>query len=112
MRGLHVARVQFFFRFTYEGKQYPCALIQWFSPVGGAPCEDTGMWIVEPCLDPNGQPEQAVIHVDAIVRGAHLIPVYGEELLPPHINFANSLGSFRAYYVNKYADHHANEIAF
>jgi hypothetical protein len=70
------------------------------------------MWIVEPCLDPNGQPVQAVIHVDAIVQGALLIPVYSEELLPPHNNFANSLGSFQAYYVNKYADHHANEIAF
>jgi hypothetical protein len=112
LRGLHVARVRFFFRFTYEAKKYSCALVQWFSPIGDAPCKDTGMWIAEPDLDHNGIPVEAVIHVDCILRGALLIPVYGEEFLLRHITFSNSLGAFRSYYVNKFADHHANEIAF
>jgi len=53
-----------------------------------------------------------VIHVESIVRGAHLIPVYGDDMVPRHISFINSLDSYKAYYVNKFADHHANEIAF
>jgi hypothetical protein len=112
MRGLYVIRVQLFFSFTHEKKRYPCALVQWFLIIGDTPCEDTGMWMVEPDLDHNGKPVQSVIHVDCMVRAALLIPIYGEELLPRHITFSNSLGAFRSYYVNKYADHQANELAF
>ena len=112
MQGLNVGRIQFFFSFTHEGERYPCALIQWFSLVGNVPCEETGMWIVEPDLDHTGRPVQSVIHLETIVRGVLLVPVYGEEFIPSHITFSNSLGAFGAYYVNKYADHHANEILF
>jgi hypothetical protein len=28
------------------------------------------------------------------------------------VSYSNSLGAFRAYYVNKFIDYHANEIAF
>lgn len=112
MRGLHAARVMLFFSFTHLSIIYPCALVQWFIPVGNMPCDETGMWIVEPDLDEYGQQIRSVIHLDCIVRGALLIPVYGKDFLPRHINFSNSLGSFHTYYINKFADHHANEIAF
>lgn len=111
MRGLHVVRIRFFFKFTHNAEQYPCALVQWFSTTN-EPCEDTTMWIVQPDIDHYGRPVETVVHVDCIVRGALLIPVYGSEFLPPHVNFSNSLGLFKAYFVNKYADHHAHEIAF
>lgn len=112
MRGLHVLRVMIFFSFTHDRKKYPCALVQWFVPVGDKPCDETGLWIVEPDTDEDGEIVKSVIHLDSVVRGALLIPVYGVDFLPRHINYSNSLGSFHTYYVNKYADHHANEIAF
>lgn len=112
MRGLHVARVQFFFSFSHNRVVYPCAFVEWFVPIGDAPCEDTGYWMVEPDIDEDGQPVRDVIHVDCIVRGALLIPIYGDRHLPPHIIFSNSLGAFRAYYVNKYSDYHAHATAF
>lgn len=83
-------------------------MIRWFDKVGNAADEDTGMWIVRP----GGSDEHAIIHVDAIYRAAHLIPVYGTEFLPPGLKYYDSYDAFRAYYVNKYADHHAFEIAF
>ncbi|KAJ7201741.1 hypothetical protein C8J57DRAFT_1064543, partial [Mycena rebaudengoi] len=53
-----------------------------------------------------------IIHLDSILRGAHLIPIYGDSYLPRHIRHTASLDSFRTYYINKYADHHSHEIAF
>ncbi|KAG1878456.1 hypothetical protein C8R48DRAFT_804965 [Suillus tomentosus] len=109
MRGLEVARVRTFFSFKYRGNTYPCAVIHWFDKVGDTADEDTGMWIVSPA---GGASKHAVIHVDAIYRAAHLIPVYGMEFLPQGFKCHDSYDAFRTYYVNKYADHHAFEIAF
>ena len=53
-----------------------------------------------------------VVHLDTILRGAHLIPVYGSSFIPPHFRHSWSLDAFKAFFVNKYADHHANKIAF
>lgn len=53
-RGLHAAQVLLFFSFFYRGELYPCALVQWFVPVGDQPCPDTGMWIVEPNVNADG----------------------------------------------------------
>lgn len=113
--GLNVARVHLFFSFKYKGEDVPCALIHWFSAVGDSPCDSTGMWVVEPDKDPDsGNHVMDIIHIDAIFRCAHLIPVYGDKFIPwkDKVNFANSLDLFKSFYVNKYADHHAHEIAF
>jgi hypothetical protein len=112
-RGLHAARVRMFFRFKYRGVDYPCALIHWFSARGDHPCRETGMWIVTPDSVRGGGPNLSVVHVDCLLRGAHLVGVAGRDFIPVHnFNFADSLDAFKAFYVNKYADHHAHEIAF
>ncbi|KAK7683266.1 hypothetical protein QCA50_013528 [Cerrena zonata] len=112
MRGLHAARVRLLFSFKYEEETFPCALVEWFTPVDCEPDVLTGMWIVEPEFDNRGVRVQSLVHLDTIVRAAHLIPVYGRETLPPRFHFSESLDSFKAYYVNKYVDHHSHEIAF
>jgi hypothetical protein len=112
MRGLHVAQVLLFLSFNSRHTLYPCALVQWFVTVGDAPCGDTGMWIVKPEPEDDGTQVTSIIHVDSIVRGAHLIGVYGEVFLPRGFNHFDSLTAFRAYYVNKFIDYHAYEIAF
>jgi hypothetical protein len=111
-QGLHAARVFLFFSFTYHSVSYPCALVHWFSPVDHRPCEDTGLWIVEPDILHDGTPLKAVIHLECILRSAHLIGVAGEDFLPQNFSCHYSLDAFQAFYVNKYADHHSNEIAF
>jgi hypothetical protein len=62
-RGLHVARIFLFLSFTHEGTDYPCAFIQWFSPIGDQPCEKTGMWIVQP----DTPHPTSIIHIDSIL---------------------------------------------
>ncbi|KAJ7862335.1 hypothetical protein B0H14DRAFT_3613333, partial [Mycena olivaceomarginata] len=100
---LHAARVRMLFRFKYRGIDYPCALIHWFTARGDQPCPETGMWI----------PSLAVVHLDCLLRGAHLIGVAGRDFIPIHnFGFSDSLDAYKAFYVNKYADHHAHEIAF
>ncbi|KAI0313153.1 hypothetical protein OF83DRAFT_1165706 [Amylostereum chailletii] len=112
-RGLYAVRVLLFFLFTSDGVDYPCALVLWFSPISDMPCPDTGMWIVEPDLDRDGERQMSVIHIDCILRGAHLIGVSaGAEFIPCSLSHTDSLDAFRAFYVNKYADHHSHEIAF
>ena len=70
------------------------------------------MWIVEPQIDLGGERVTSIIHVDSILRGAHLIGVYGDDHLPRDFKFIDTLDAFVAYYVNRFIDHHANEIAF
>ncbi|ETW86550.1 hypothetical protein HETIRDRAFT_307777 [Heterobasidion irregulare TC 32-1] len=112
-RGLNAVRVRLFFRFRFHGRTYPCALVEWFSAIGDDPDEDTGMWIVEPDLDIDGNHATSVIHLESIVRAAHLIPVYGEEFLPPHaVDPSSALDAYAAYFVNKFVDHHAHWLAF
>ncbi|KAG2104001.1 uncharacterized protein F5147DRAFT_746603 [Suillus discolor] len=112
MQGLEVARVRAFFSFQYRGEVYPCIVVHWFDKIGDAADEDTGMWMVHPGEGANNTAEYAIIHIDAIYHAAHLIPVYSTEFLPPELKFYHSYDAFCAYYVNKYADHHAFEIAF
>jgi len=112
MRGLLTAQVLLFFSFSYCSITYPCALVQWFQPVGGAPCLDTGLWVVEPELDRHGRRVQSVIHLDCILSAAHLIGVAGTHFIPRDLKYTHSLSAFKAFYVNKYANHHAHEIAF
>jgi hypothetical protein len=109
MRGMAVVRVILFFSFEYEGAYYPCALVEWFEKVRHDPV--TGLWIVRPEIT-HGRRDQSVLHLDSFLRGAHLIPVYGTEKLPVDFDYSYSLDAFGAFYVNKYIDHHANEIAF
>ncbi|KAG1831213.1 hypothetical protein DFJ58DRAFT_719586 [Suillus subalutaceus] len=52
-----------------------------------------------------------IVSVDTIFRSAHLIPVYGTDMLPLVIKSHHVLDIFTLFYVNKYADHHAFEIA-
>ncbi|KAG1839875.1 hypothetical protein F4604DRAFT_1885178 [Suillus subluteus] len=94
IRGLEVARVCAFFSFKYGGEIFPCAIVRWFDVIGDSPDEDTGMWMVRPAYGANRAPLHSIVHVETIYCAAHLIPIYGTP-----------------YYVNKYVDHHAFEIA-
>jgi hypothetical protein len=109
VQGLNIARVRLFFSLRYDSTEFPCALVEWFTRVGLD--QVTGMWIVRPDFIRNRR-NKSVVHLDAFLRAAHLIPVYGSDRLPLEIDAAISLDTFRAYYVNKYIDHHAHEIAF
>ncbi|KAH9028665.1 hypothetical protein EDB85DRAFT_1867717 [Lactarius pseudohatsudake] len=110
MRGMLVARVLLFFSFFFRDQHYPCALVHWFIPVGDEPDHDTGMWVVRPEFKNNRRRSLSVIQLDGIVRGAHLIPVYGSSLLPEDFHFSDSLHAFRAYFVSRHADHHMYEF--
>ena len=80
--------------------------MQWFSRIGDEADEDTGMWIIKP------DPTLAVVHLDTILHAAHLIGVYGTQLMPKSLSHSQSLDIFRAYYVNRYIDHQGFEITF
>ena len=103
---------QVIFFFSYEGSEYPCAFVEWFKKDGQSPNEQTGLWVVKPEEDQHGNRLMTVIHLDTILRGAHLIPVYDTSFIPPHFQYYWSLDAFRAFFVNKYADNHTNEVAF
>lgn len=113
-QSLLVARVFLFLSITHWGVRHECALVHWFSTVGDSPCEETGMWMVEPDYR-YGQRALEVIDLDTILRGAHLIGVSGKHFIPPYdsrFNFSTALDVYKSFYVNKYVDYHAHEIAF
>jgi hypothetical protein len=110
MQGLRAVRVLLFFSFCSDSVVYPCALVQWFEIVGNEPDQDVGMWMVKPVYTSNNQRLTSVVHLDCALRGAHLLPVFGDRFVPRNLHYSETLDAFRAFYVNKYIDHHAFEI--
>ena len=90
MCGMNVAHIQLFFSFVYKDKEYQCALINWFSRMGQTQDSETGMWKVHPDIQ-HGQHWCSVIHLDSVLRGAHLLPIFGEKFLPINFDYSDSL---------------------
>jgi len=76
MQGMVIARVIMFFSFKESGFWCPCALVEWLTHVSNEPDSETGMWMVKPEFEGN-QRSLAVVHLNCVARGAHLLPVYG-----------------------------------
>jgi hypothetical protein len=112
-RGLDVARVHLFFSFTIEEEVFECALIHEFCKSYADPDPDNGMWIVEPDYSRDGYRVMSVVHVESIVRAAHLLPVFKDGIFSPReINFTHTLDVFKAFYLNRYIDYHAFDTLF
>ncbi|KAJ7106757.1 hypothetical protein C8R44DRAFT_638284, partial [Mycena epipterygia] len=109
MLGMSIGRVHLFFSFTYRGSDHSCALVHWLSP-DDTPDPDTGLWVVTPEMQVDGSKHLAIIDLKCVARAAHLLPVYGAALLPEDFHFSYSLDVFRAFFVNRYVDHHAFEF--
>jgi hypothetical protein len=110
MRGMTVARVFLFFSFKWEDRLFPCALVHWYDVAENQPNHVTEIWVVRPQFEANRRRKMAVIHIDCILRGVHLIGVYGKEFLPSDFKFTFSLDACESFYVNPYADHHSYEV--
>ena len=93
-QGMSVIHIKLFFSFRYEGEEYPCALIEWFKKDSRSPNEQTGMWVVKPEEDCHGERLMTVVHLDTILQGAHLIPIYSSSFIPPHFCHTWSLDAF------------------
>ncbi|KAL0573212.1 hypothetical protein V5O48_008750, partial [Marasmius crinis-equi] len=100
-RGLEVAQIQHFLRIRHDHETYLCALVKWFSTRGIEPDPLTGLWVVTPDEDEDGDRQMDIIDLDAILRGAHLIGVAGKEWLPTDFTYTDTLDDFTAFYVNK-----------
>ncbi len=113
MTGMLVARVRLFFSFFDPSLKtsIPAALVNWFVHHGDEPDTNTGMWVFEPEFeeDTHVWPVE-VIHLDTILRGAHLLPCYGTGFLPEDFDYVDALDRFKSYYVNHFVDHHAHEL--
>lgn len=107
--GLAAARLCLLFSFLHAGIYYPCALVEWYTIDGTTPDSTTGYWILKPKVA-RGQRVQSVIHLDCIMRGAHLMPVFGDEFVPRTIDYTMSLDFFRSFYLNHHIDPHAFEV--
>ena len=109
MQGMSVGCVRTFLSFLYNDITYPCAFIDRFKRVGRGPDPVTGMWKAQPELVGH-IPVRSVVHIDTILRNVHLIPAFGDGLIPHQLHYSKSLDIFSSYYVNKYADHHSFEV--
>ncbi|KAH6893862.1 hypothetical protein BKA70DRAFT_1376094 [Coprinopsis sp. MPI-PUGE-AT-0042] len=95
--GMSVVQVKQFFSFDYEGTTYPCAVVEWFKKVGKGPDTETGMWMVQPDCS-RGKRDTTIIHLNAILRAAHLLPYFGKSLMPRSFNRNWALDAFQAFY--------------
>ncbi|KAH9983625.1 hypothetical protein BJV74DRAFT_776808 [Russula compacta] len=112
--GMDVAHIICFFTFSFQGHQYPCAVIHWFDCIDNTPHNSTSMWVVKPSMTAARQPKFAIIHINSIFHAAHLIPVFvaAPQLTPQGIHSYHSYDYFCLFYINKFTDHHAFAIVF
>jgi hypothetical protein len=110
IRGLDVVHLLALFSFFWLDEYYPCALVRWFTHVADEPDNITGMWVVRPDDNADGSPAVEVIHLDTVLRAAHLLPVFGDGFVPIELSAEQSLDKFPSFYINKYIDHHAFEL--
>ena len=109
-RSMQVARVRLFFSIKHDDETIPCALVEWYETVGIAPDRTAGMWVVKPEYTANRQRRvAAVVHLDSVVRGVHLIPKYRKQQISWKHTYSTTLDDFERFYVNKYIDYHAFE---
>lgn len=112
-RSMQVARIRSLFSIKHGGSNTPCALVEWYQTVGSRPDRVMGMWVVKPEYTANRQRRvAAVIHLDSVVRGVHLIPVYRKQRISRTHTYSKTLDSFQRFYVNKYIDYHAFETIY
>jgi len=110
MQGMAIGHVFLFFSLTFWDVLYPCTLIHWHSLVRDGPDKDTRLWVVKLEFKCNSHCNLAVVHLESIAQGAHLIGVYSSAFLPEGFHFSYSLDVFHAYFVNCYADHHTHKF--
>ncbi|KAF8554079.1 hypothetical protein OG21DRAFT_1413206 [Imleria badia] len=67
--------------------------------------------MVTPSFHDDGSKIFSVIHLDSIIRLAHLLPIFGEDQVSSAMNCYNSLDLFHGFYVNRFIDHHAFKLA-
>lgn len=85
--------------------------MEWFNKAQRTRDAHTGLWIVEPDLQGvHKWPFMSVIHLDCLLRAAHLMPVFGSHAMPDGFCYEWSLDTFQAFYVNQYIDHHTHEL--
>jgi hypothetical protein len=70
-----------------------------------------GMWVVQPDNNANGSPAVRVIHLYSVLHTAHLMPVFGNCFIPHGLTPDHTLDVFQLFYVNKYINYHAFELA-
>lgn len=76
MPGLEITRVMAFFAIVHDEVEYQCALVHGFSHEGTKPNDVTGLWVMEPESDGDGNPSLDIVHLDSIYCAAHLLPVF------------------------------------
>ncbi|KAG2342371.1 hypothetical protein BDR05DRAFT_976526 [Suillus weaverae] len=109
--GMHREHIRVCPLWRNEAPRYDCVFVNTDAGVEGMGGMDIARVICffsltfEAVLYPFG-----IIHVDSIYCAAHLIPIYGTHAIPQDLKYYDSYDAFRAFYVNKFADHHAFEI--
>ena len=113
IQGMEVARIVSFFSLPCTNSvSYPCALVHWFDYIEDEPDELTEMWMVKLSFLDDNTRYLSVVHIDTIVHAAHLIPIFGQELVPLQVASHNSLDVYQGFYVNHFIDHHTFELVF
>ena len=70
------------------------------------------MWIVDRDYERDGTRSMELIHIDSVIRGAHLIPVFGQGFVPMDLTYHTSLDRYDTFYVNQFADHNSFELLY
>lgn len=107
--SMQVARTCLLLSINYLNKPIPCALVDWFVTEGNHPDPVMGMWVVKSQYTANNWSFSSIIHLDSVLRGIHLLPVYKKCTVAQGQSYSHSLDSYRRFYVNKYIDYHAFE---
>ena len=111
MSGYAVACVLCLFSFQYASKDFPMALMWWYTLCDDTGCRDeaTGMWLVKHKYR-DDELHLVVVPMASLFCMVHLMPFFGWEEVLRNPNPSETLDIYAQFYVNRYADHQAFEI--
>lgn len=70
--------------------------MEWFERITDTSEEETGMWLVQPELTLHNTRHASVIHLDTVLRGAHLLPYFGDKFVPIELHYSTTLDNFHS----------------
>lgn len=69
--------------------------------MGDEPDEVMTMWVVQLDSNLDGSPAVDVVHLDSVLHAVHLMPVFGDRMMPMDLTSDQSLDVFQAFYKYK-----------
>ena len=101
------------FRMSTEAAPQQLAYVEWFSiPDSRSKHTPSGMYQITQSLELDGQQETAIVPIDALCRGCHLYPKFGDGHCTNAWTAVDVLDKYQEFFIDPYVDSYSFQIVW